>query len=58
MCLTMAWAGLSCPTLQLRDPVDGSDHREAVRRLSQALGNVTVIQKGERDVISDGEQGG
>ncbi|XP_034521369.1 ATP-dependent (S)-NAD(P)H-hydrate dehydratase isoform X1 [Ailuropoda melanoleuca] len=40
----------------LRDPVDGSDHREAVRRLSQALGNVTVIQKGERDVISDGEQ--
>ncbi|XP_040480531.1 ATP-dependent (S)-NAD(P)H-hydrate dehydratase isoform X2 [Ursus maritimus] len=40
----------------LRDPVDGSDHREAVRRLSQALGNVTVVQKGERDVISDGEQ--
>ncbi|XP_039082610.1 ATP-dependent (S)-NAD(P)H-hydrate dehydratase isoform X3 [Hyaena hyaena] len=39
----------------LRDPVDSSDHREAVRRLSQALGNVTVVQKGERDVISDGE---
>uniref|UniRef100_A0A8C7A6C5 ATP-dependent NAD(P)H-hydrate dehydratase n=1 Tax=Neovison vison TaxID=452646 RepID=A0A8C7A6C5_NEOVI len=42
----------------LRDPADGSDHREAVRRLSWALGNVTVVQKGERDVISDGEQGG
>uniref|UniRef100_A0A8C7A0X8 ATP-dependent (S)-NAD(P)H-hydrate dehydratase n=1 Tax=Neovison vison TaxID=452646 RepID=A0A8C7A0X8_NEOVI len=40
----------------LRDPADGSDHREAVRRLSWALGNVTVVQKGERDVISDGEQ--
>ncbi|XP_044106036.1 ATP-dependent (S)-NAD(P)H-hydrate dehydratase isoform X2 [Neovison vison] len=40
----------------LRDPADGSDHREAVRRLSRALGNVTVVQKGERDVISDGEQ--
>lgn len=25
-------------------------------RLSQALGNVTVVQKGEQDVISDGEQ--
>nr|XP_021551607.1 ATP-dependent (S)-NAD(P)H-hydrate dehydratase isoform X2 [Neomonachus schauinslandi] len=40
----------------LRDPGDGSD-REAVQRLSQALGNVTVVRKGERDVISDGEQG-
>ncbi|CAD7681061.1 unnamed protein product [Nyctereutes procyonoides] len=40
----------------LSHPVDGSDHHEAVRRLSQALGNVTVVQKGERDVISDGEQ--
>uniref|UniRef100_A0A667GP53 ATP-dependent NAD(P)H-hydrate dehydratase n=1 Tax=Lynx canadensis TaxID=61383 RepID=A0A667GP53_LYNCA len=39
----------------LRDLVDGSDHREAVRRLSQALGNVTVVRKGERDVMSDGE---
>ncbi|XP_077711080.1 ATP-dependent (S)-NAD(P)H-hydrate dehydratase isoform X5 [Canis aureus] len=41
----------------LSHPVDGSDHHEAVRRLSQALGNVTVVQKGERDVISDGKQG-
>ncbi|CAK7288924.1 ATP-dependent (S)-NAD(P)H-hydrate dehydratase [Vulpes lagopus] len=42
--------------VKLSHPVDGSDHHEAVRRLSQALGNVTVVQKGERDVISDGEQ--
>ncbi|XP_038312717.1 ATP-dependent (S)-NAD(P)H-hydrate dehydratase isoform X1 [Canis lupus familiaris] len=40
----------------LSHQVDGSDHHEAVRRLSQALGNVTVVQKGERDVISDGKQ--
>ncbi|XP_042636625.1 ATP-dependent (S)-NAD(P)H-hydrate dehydratase [Orycteropus afer afer] len=40
----------------LRDPVDSNDHHGAVLRLSQALGNLTVIQKGERDVISDGEQ--
>lgn len=40
----------------LKDPVDSSDHRGAVLKLSQALGNVTVVQKGEQDVISDGEQ--
>ncbi|XP_019500299.1 PREDICTED: ATP-dependent (S)-NAD(P)H-hydrate dehydratase [Hipposideros armiger] len=40
----------------LRGPVDSSDRRGAVLRLSQALGNVTVVQKGEQDVISDGEQ--
>ncbi|XP_073743527.1 ATP-dependent (S)-NAD(P)H-hydrate dehydratase isoform X4 [Callorhinus ursinus] len=39
----------------LREPGNGSD-REAVWRLSQALGNVTVVRKGERDVLSDGEQ--
>lgn len=37
--------------------MDSSDRRGAVLRLSQALGNVTVVQKGEQDVISDGEQG-
>lgn len=37
--------------------MDSGDRRGAVLRLSQALGNVTVVQKGEQDVISDGEQG-
>ncbi|XP_010809295.1 ATP-dependent (S)-NAD(P)H-hydrate dehydratase isoform X3 [Bos indicus x Bos taurus] len=37
-------------------PLDGGDRHGAVLRLSQALGNVTVVQKGEQDVISDGEQ--
>ncbi|OXB80600.1 UNVERIFIED_CONTAM: hypothetical protein H355_014943 [Colinus virginianus] len=40
----------------LRDPVDSSDHHGCVLRLSQALGNLTVVQKGERDLISDGEK--
>ncbi|XP_070376249.1 ATP-dependent (S)-NAD(P)H-hydrate dehydratase isoform X4 [Equus asinus] len=40
----------------LRDPMDSSDPHGAVLRLSQALGNVTVVRKGERDVISDGRQ--
>ncbi|XP_066872752.1 ATP-dependent (S)-NAD(P)H-hydrate dehydratase isoform X5 [Kogia breviceps] len=40
----------------LGDPLDGGDRCRAVLRLSRALGNVTVVQKGEQDVISDGEQ--
>ncbi|XP_012878337.1 PREDICTED: ATP-dependent (S)-NAD(P)H-hydrate dehydratase isoform X1 [Dipodomys ordii] len=37
-------------------PVDDRDHRGSVLRLSQALGNVTVVQKGEQDLISNGQQ--
>jgi hypothetical protein len=37
--------------------VDSSDDHASVLRLSQALGNVTVVQKGEHDLISDGQQG-
>ncbi|XP_055965664.1 ATP-dependent (S)-NAD(P)H-hydrate dehydratase isoform X1 [Sorex fumeus] len=41
----------------LGEPMDsGGDGRAAVQRLSQALGNVTVVRKGEQDVISDGQQ--
>ncbi|XP_032467301.1 ATP-dependent (S)-NAD(P)H-hydrate dehydratase isoform X3 [Phocoena sinus] len=40
----------------LGDPLDGRDRYRSVQRLSQALGNVTVVQKGEQDVISDGGQ--
>lgn len=37
--------------------MDSEDQGDAVLKLSQALGNVTVVQKGARDVISDGQQG-
>ncbi|XP_029460561.1 ATP-dependent (S)-NAD(P)H-hydrate dehydratase isoform X2 [Rhinatrema bivittatum] len=40
----------------LRDPMDSNDHHGCVLRLSQALGNLTIVQKGERDLISDGEK--
>ncbi|XP_063315874.1 ATP-dependent (S)-NAD(P)H-hydrate dehydratase isoform X1 [Pelobates fuscus] len=40
----------------LTEPVDSSDHHGSVLRLSQAMGNITIVQKGERDLISDGEK--
>ncbi|KAM8976743.1 ATP-dependent (S)-NAD(P)H-hydrate dehydratase [Pelodytes ibericus] len=40
----------------LTEPVDSSDQHGSVLRLSQALGNVTIVQKGERDLISDGDK--
>ncbi|XP_074155641.1 ATP-dependent (S)-NAD(P)H-hydrate dehydratase isoform X2 [Sminthopsis crassicaudata] len=36
--------------------VDSSDLHGCVLKLSQALGNLTVVLKGEKDVISDGEK--
>ncbi|XP_049992885.1 ATP-dependent (S)-NAD(P)H-hydrate dehydratase isoform X3 [Alexandromys fortis] len=40
----------------LNSPVDTQGHNESVLKLSQALGNITVVQKGEHDLISDGQQ--
>ncbi|KAL4691205.1 hypothetical protein H8959_014166 [Pygathrix nigripes] len=40
----------------LRGPVDSDDRHGSVLRLSRALGNVTVVQKGERDILSNGQQ--
>lgn len=42
---------------QLTEPVDASDQHGSVLRLSQAMGNVTIVQKGDRDLISDGDKG-
>ncbi|XP_067842824.1 ATP-dependent (S)-NAD(P)H-hydrate dehydratase [Heptranchias perlo] len=38
----------------LKGPVDVSDHEGMLLQLSQALGNVTIVQKGQKDLISDG----
>ncbi|CAO2611418.1 ATP-dependent (S)-NAD(P)H-hydrate dehydratase [Lemmus lemmus] len=35
---------------------DTQSHSASVLKLSQALGNITVVQKGEHDLISDGQQ--
>nr|DBA33136.1 TPA: hypothetical protein GDO54_000866 [Pyxicephalus adspersus] len=40
----------------LTEPVDASDQHGSVLRLSQAMGNITIVQKGEWDVISDGDK--
>ncbi|XP_075446819.1 ATP-dependent (S)-NAD(P)H-hydrate dehydratase isoform X2 [Ascaphus truei] len=40
----------------LTEPVDSSDQHGSVLRLSQAMGNITIVQKGERDLISDGDK--
>lgn len=37
--------------------MDTKNHKESVLKLSQALGNITVVQKGEHDLISNGQQG-
>ena len=37
--------------------MDTQSHSGSVLKLSQALGNITVVQKGEHDLISDGQQG-
>uniref|UniRef100_A0A8C5LAH0 ATP-dependent (S)-NAD(P)H-hydrate dehydratase n=1 Tax=Jaculus jaculus TaxID=51337 RepID=A0A8C5LAH0_JACJA len=40
----------------IKGPMDTKDDSGCVLRLSQALGNVTVVRKGEQDLMSDGQQ--
>jgi ATP-dependent NAD(P)H-hydrate dehydratase len=37
--------------------MDSNDLKGSTLKLSQALGNITVVQKGEQDLISNGQQG-
>uniref|UniRef100_A0A3Q2QWA6 ATP-dependent (S)-NAD(P)H-hydrate dehydratase n=1 Tax=Fundulus heteroclitus TaxID=8078 RepID=A0A3Q2QWA6_FUNHE len=37
-------------------PMNGSDHRRSVMQLSGAMGNLTLVLKGEQDLISDGNK--
>ncbi|XP_060909422.1 ATP-dependent (S)-NAD(P)H-hydrate dehydratase [Labrus mixtus] len=39
-----------------REPMDSSDHQHSVMQLSVAMGNLTVVLKGEQDVITDGSK--
>uniref|UniRef100_UPI0037E8BE59 ATP-dependent (S)-NAD(P)H-hydrate dehydratase isoform X1 n=1 Tax=Semicossyphus pulcher TaxID=241346 RepID=UPI0037E8BE59 len=38
------------------EPMDGSDHQRSVMQLSVAMGNLTVVLKGEQDLITDGSK--
>lgn len=42
---------------QHHEPVDSSDHKRNVIQLSAAMGNVTLVLKGEQDLITDGSKG-
>ncbi|XP_013872973.1 ATP-dependent (S)-NAD(P)H-hydrate dehydratase isoform X3 [Austrofundulus limnaeus] len=39
-----------------REPMNSSDHPCSVMQLSQTMGNVTLVLKGEQDLISDGSK--
>ncbi|XP_039674528.1 ATP-dependent (S)-NAD(P)H-hydrate dehydratase isoform X3 [Perca fluviatilis] len=36
------------------EPMDSSDHQRSIMQLSVAMGNLTVVLKGEQDLITDG----
>uniref|UniRef100_A0A667X1N3 ATP-dependent (S)-NAD(P)H-hydrate dehydratase n=1 Tax=Myripristis murdjan TaxID=586833 RepID=A0A667X1N3_9TELE len=38
------------------EPMDSSDHQRSAMQLSVAMGNLTVVLKGEQDVITDGNK--
>ncbi|XP_045909465.1 ATP-dependent (S)-NAD(P)H-hydrate dehydratase isoform X2 [Micropterus dolomieu] len=38
------------------EPMDSSDHQRSVMQLSAAMGNLTLVLKGEQDFISDGSK--
>ncbi|XP_011606219.1 ATP-dependent (S)-NAD(P)H-hydrate dehydratase [Takifugu rubripes] len=38
------------------EPMDNTDHKRNVMQLSGAMGNITLVLKGEQDLISDGSK--
>ncbi|MEQ2205444.1 hypothetical protein XENOCAPTIV_029566 [Xenoophorus captivus] len=38
------------------EPMNSSDHQRSVMQLSGAMGNLTLVLKGEQDLISDGSK--
>lgn len=42
---------------QHHEQMDNSDHQRSVMQLSVAMGNLTVVLKGEQDLITDGSKG-
>lgn len=48
---------LSVCLFQHHEPLDSSDHQRSAMELSVAMGNLTVVLKGEEDLITDGNKG-
>lgn len=44
-------------TSQMQAKPDPNEAISNVKTLCRALGNVTIVQKGENDIITDGENG-
>lgn len=42
---------------QHNEPMDSTDHQRNAMQLSVAMGNLTLVLKGERDLITDGSKG-
>lgn len=42
---------------QHHEPMDSTDHQRNVKQLSVAMGNLTLVLKGEQDLITDGSKG-
>lgn len=42
---------------QHNEPMDSNDHQRNAMQLSAAMGNLTLVLKGERDLITDGSKG-
>lgn len=42
---------------QHNEPMDSNDHQQNAMQLSAAMGNLTLVLKGERDLITDGNKG-
>ena len=54
MCVCVAF----CVSLsQHHEPMDNSDHQRNALQLSVAMGNLTLVLKGEQDLITDGSKG-
>lgn len=46
-----------CLLSQHHEPMDISDRQRSVTQLSVAMGNITMVLKGEQDLITDGGKG-
>lgn len=46
-----------CFLSQHHEPMDSSDLHRSVMQLSVAMGNLTLVLKGEQDLITDGSKG-
>lgn len=60
VCLQTVWSVffvcLFFPS-QHNEPMDSTDHQRNALQLSVAMGNLTLVLKGERDLITDGSKG-